>query len=185
MNALTAVQSINPLGPARDVAGPILIKVELLGDLCVLHFRGRLHASSHSDYLDSKMEEIRTLASTKLLANFADVTSLDCCGLSFIIRLFKISGGRLVAVNSVSSQAVSVPVIVRDDAGAQIATDTLNLAPNGHTQFTLVTDKYPGTANIRGTIEFDRPANGQIGALGIRIPAGVVHTYTTLPPLAK
>ena len=103
------------------------------------------------------------------------------------ILAFDNTGGTFtgIAVNSVSAQTVSVPVIVRDDAGMQIATDTLNLAPNGHTQFTLVTDKYPGTANIRGTIEFDKPANGQIGALGIRIPAGVAHTYTTLPALAK
>jgi hypothetical protein len=90
-----------------------------------------------------------------------------------------------IAVNAVSTQGVSVPVIVRDDTGAQIAIDTLNLAANGHTQFTLVTDKYPATANIRGTIEFDKPANGQIGAVGIRIPAGAAHTYTTLPALAR
>ena len=51
--------------------------------------------------------------------------------------------------------------------------------------FTLVTDKYPGTRNIRGTIEFDTPADAQIGALGIRIPAGAAHTYTTLPALTK
>ena len=90
-----------------------------------------------------------------------------------------------VAVNSVSTQAVSVPVIVRDDTGTQIATNTLNLAANGHIQFTLVTDKYPATTNIRGTIEFDRPANGQIGTVGIRIPAGAAHAYTTVPALAK
>ncbi len=87
-----------------------------------------------------------------------------------------------IAINSVSTQAVNVPVIVRDDTGAQIATDTLNLAPNGHLAFTLGTQKYPATANIRGTIEFDKPANGQIGALGIRIPR--TQTYTTLPALA-
>jgi sugar lactone lactonase YvrE len=88
-----------------------------------------------------------------------------------------------IAINSVSSQAVNVPVIVRDDAGNQIASDTLNLAPNGHLAFTLVTDKYAATANIRGTIEFDTPPGGQIGALGIRIP--VAHTFTTLPALSK
>ncbi len=88
-----------------------------------------------------------------------------------------------IAINSVSSTAVSVPVIVRDDSGTQIATDTLNLAANGHLAFTLVSDKYAATANIRGTIEFDTPPGGQIGALGIRIP--VAHTFTTLPALAK
>jgi hypothetical protein len=90
-----------------------------------------------------------------------------------------------IALNAVSAQQVSVPVVVRDDTGAQIATDTITLAANGHYAFTLVTDKYPATANIRGTIEFDKPANAQIGALGIRIPAGAAHTYTTLPALAK
>jgi hypothetical protein len=51
--------------------------------------------------------------------------------------------------------------------------------------FTLVSDKYQQTANIRGTIEFDTPAGAQIGALGIRIPPGALTTYTTLPALAK
>ena len=70
---------------------------------------------------------------------------------------------------------------------AQIATDTITLAANGPlVPFTLVTDKYPRPpANIRGTIEFDTPSGAQIGALGIRIPAGAAHTYTTLPALAK
>ncbi len=88
-----------------------------------------------------------------------------------------------VALNSVSSQAVSIPVVVRDASGAQIATDTLNLSANGHLAFTLGSDKYPATVNIRGTIEFTTPAGAQIGALGIRIP--VAHTFTTLPALAK
>ena len=90
-----------------------------------------------------------------------------------------------IAVNAVSTTPVNVPVTVRDDTGAQIATDTLALAANGHEAFTLVTQKYPVTANIRGTIEFDTPVGAQIGALGIRIPAGVAHTYTTLPALGE
>lgn len=89
-----------------------------------------------------------------------------------------------VALNSIAAQAINVPVIVRDAAGAQIATDTLSLPANGHSSFTLVTDKYPATAHIRGTIEFDPPVSGEIGALGIRIPAAA-HTFTTLPALAK
>ncbi len=88
-----------------------------------------------------------------------------------------------VAVNSVSAQAADVPVIIRDATGTAIATDTIHLAPNGHSAFTLVTDKYPMTANIRGTIEFDTPPGGQIGALAFRIP--IAHTFTTLPALAK
>ena len=99
MNALTAVQSINPLGPARGLLSPIQIKIELLADLCLLHFKGRLHASVHLDYLNAKLEEIKALACTKYLANLEGVTSLDCRGLSFIISLYKASGGRLVLMN--------------------------------------------------------------------------------------
>jgi hypothetical protein len=88
-----------------------------------------------------------------------------------------------VAINSVSSQPANVPVVIRDDTGAQIATDVLNLAANGHMAFTLAVDKYPLTANIRGTIEFDTPPAGRIATLGIRIPASL--TFTTLPALVK
>ena len=88
-----------------------------------------------------------------------------------------------IAINSVSTQAVNIPVTIRDDTGAQIGTDTISLGANGHLAFTLGTDKYPATVNIRGTVEFDTPAGAQIGALGIRIP--VAHTFTTLPALAK
>ena len=88
-----------------------------------------------------------------------------------------------VAINSVSAQGANIPVVVRNDAGVQIATDTVSLAANGHLAFTLAVDKYPAAAGIRGTIEFDTPAGAQIGALGIRIP--VAHTFTTLPALAK
>jgi hypothetical protein len=113
------------------------------------------------------------------------VVPLESRNANAYILAFDNTGGIFtgVAVNSVSAEAVNVPVIVRDGTGAQIATDTLNLSANGHIAFTLVSDKYPETAGIRGTIEFDKPANGQIGALGIRIPP--TSTYTTLPALAK
>ena len=91
-----------------------------------------------------------------------------------------------IAVNSVSTAPqVSIPVVVRDEAGTQIAADIITMAPNGHYAFTLGSDRYPAAAAIRGTIEFDKPPNGQIGALGIRIPTGAAHTFTTLPALAK
>jgi hypothetical protein len=89
-----------------------------------------------------------------------------------------------VAINSVATQVVNIPVTVCDAAGTPIASDTITLSPNGHLSFTLGSGKYPTTAGIRGTIEFGTPANSQIGVLGIRIPAAA-HTFTTLPALAK
>jgi len=115
------------------------------------------------------------------------VVPLESRNASGYIIAFDNTGGTAtgIAVNSVSALPVNVPVIIRDDTGAQIGTDTLNLAANGHLAFTLVTQKYPQTANIRGTLEFDTPAAATIGALGIRIPGGAASTYTTLPALAK
>jgi hypothetical protein len=106
----------------------------------------------------------------------------------FILAFDNTSGTSTgIAVNSVSTASVNVPVIVRDDAGNQLTTDTLSLAANGHLAFTLGSSQtgymYPQTANIRGTIEFDTPGSAQIGALGIRIP--LAHTFTSLPALAK
>src|SRR5258708_36324189 len=88
-----------------------------------------------------------------------------------------------VAINSVSTQAVSIPVVIRDDTGTQIGTGSIPLPANGHSAFTVAVDKFPVTAGIRGTIEFDTPPGAQIGALGIRIPPA--HTFTTLPALAQ
>jgi hypothetical protein len=76
-------------------------------------------------------------------------------------------------------------VVVRDDTGTQLVADIIPMAANGHYAFTLGVDRYPAALTIRGTIEFVKPANAQIGALGIRIPAGFDTTYTTLPALAK
>ncbi len=98
---------------------------------------------------------------------------------------FDNTAGRVtgVAVNNRGSQPVHVPVIVRDDMGLLVAVDTVNLAPHGHTSFSLGIDKYPEVVGRRGTIEFRTPQGGQIAALGIRMSPAL--TFTTLPALAK
>jgi hypothetical protein len=96
-----------------------------------------------------------------------------------------------MAISIASSQAVNVPVVIRDDTGAPLATGTIPLAPNGHYSQVLTT-VFPVTANIRGTVEFDQPSGGPFGftpipgpisVLGIRSPPAL--TFTTLPALAK
>ena len=87
-----------------------------------------------------------------------------------------------LAVANVSNQAEKVPMIVRDDTGAQLGTATIDLAAHGHTSFLLAIN-YPFAKNKRGTVEFDAPSNGQISALGIRsAPTG---SFTTIPALVK
>ncbi len=43
---------------------------------------------------------------------------------------------------------------------------------------------FPATANKRGTIEFDTPASGQIGVLGIRLTPPN-NALTSIPALAN
>ena len=100
MNAHTGMQPLSAISPARSVPNPVLIQIEVFGDVCFLHIQGHLHAGARPDYLRAKMEEIKTLACTKFLADFEDVASLGSAGLSFVIGLYKISGGQLVLVKT-------------------------------------------------------------------------------------
>ena len=90
-----------------------------------------------------------------------------------------------LALANLSAQAALVPVVVRDEAGATIATGQINLAGNGHTSFMLTDETlgFPASAGKRGTIEFQKPSGGQISALGIR--AAAAGAFTTIPVLAK
>ena len=120
------------------------------------------------------------------------VVPLESRNASAYILAFDNTGGTAtgIAVNTVSSGRAAIPVIVRDSSGAQIGAHVINLAANGHFSdtlgqysTTLQTVLFPETAGLRGTLEFDTPSGGEIGALGIRV--AVAHTFTTLPALAK
>ena len=61
------------------------------------------------------------------------VVPLESRNASGYVVAFDNSGGTAtgIAINSVSPQAASVPVLIRDDSGAQIGSDTLSLALTG------------------------------------------------------
>ncbi len=83
-----------------------------------------------------------------------------------------------IALANGSSQAAVIPATLRDGNGATLATTSIGVPANGHIS-PMLPALFPQAANIRGTLEFDTPASGQIGALGIRAtPAGA---YTTVP----
>ena len=90
-----------------------------------------------------------------------------------------------VAVENVSSQNAVIPVVIRDDTGAVISAPgaAIFLAGNGHTSFVL-SSLFPVTADELGTIEFDTPAGGQIGVLGLRFTPPN-NALTTIPALAN
>ena len=111
-------------------------------------------------------------------------------GSSYLLAFDNTGGVVLgVAVANISSQAATIPVIIRDDAGVVLSAPgtTLSLAGNGHTSFVLSL-QYGFTANKRGTVEFDTPPGGPISVLGIRTtplttPSGTTLTLTTVPAL--
>jgi len=91
-----------------------------------------------------------------------------------------------MAVANLTNQAVTVPVILLDDAGASLGTSSLSLPAYGHESFMLADPDfgyYPVTAGKRGTMEFDTPPGGQISTMGISAaPGGAI---TNIPVVAK
>src|SRR5579864_1336673 len=86
--------------PVRTVPKTIMIDVEKKDDVCLLRFRGDFHTGEDPDYLRAKMEEIKTVNCPKVLADFQDVHSVGSTGLSFLMELYRTSGGRFVLVKT-------------------------------------------------------------------------------------
>jgi hypothetical protein len=85
-----------------------------------------------------------------------------------------------IAVANVGSQAATVAVVVKDEAGISLATGNLSLAAQGHASF-VIGDRYAAAAGKRGVIEFTAPAGGFISPIGIRAAAS--GAFTTIPPI--
>jgi hypothetical protein len=86
-----------------------------------------------------------------------------------------------LAIANLSTQAADINVTIRDDSGTAIGTEVISVPAQGHTSF-MLNSVYPVTAAIRGTIEFDTPAGGQINVLGLRVNGPAL---TTVPVLAE
>ena len=85
--------------------------------------------------------------------------------------------GTGVAIANGANQTASVPFVINDDTGTQIASGLVSVPALGHTAFT-VANQYPATAGKRGTMLFTRPPQGQISVLGIRSNG---DSFTTIP----
>jgi hypothetical protein len=102
---------------------------------------------------------------------------------SFVLAFDNTSGFVTgVAMANTAAQSAFVQVIIRDDNGVVIQSNSVALAALGHTSFDLAA-RFPVAAARRGTVEFQTPAGGGISVLGIRFnPAG---TFSTVPAMAK
>ena len=87
-----------------------------------------------------------------------------------------------VALSVTSNTSTAIQVLVEDDKGNTLATDTITLPGRGHTSFVLGS-RYSAAATVRGSIQFSAPAGSQIGVIGIRALAS--GAYTTIPPIGN
>lgn len=67
---------------------PMLIEIEHRDSVCVLQCKGRFVAGPDMEYLQTKLDEIRRLACTKVLADFQDVTCIGSMGVTFIVGIY-------------------------------------------------------------------------------------------------
>jgi hypothetical protein len=87
-----------------------------------------------------------------------------------------------IAMSVISSVSTSIQILVQDDKGTTLATDTITLPGHGHTSFVLGS-RYAAAGAVRGSIQFQPAAGSEIGVIGIRaLPTGA---YTTIPPIGN
>ena len=97
----------------------VFIEVQQDKTLCVLRISGRFATGADLDYLSSKLDQIRRLRSTRVLADFTEVLSIGSTGISFLINVYRMvtleSGGRFVlaGANPLVRQALSFTGISR------------------------------------------------------------------------
>lgn len=86
----------------------------------------------------------------------------------------------MALVNSSATLGTTISVVLRDENGVQIGTDSINLGGRGHTAFAL-TDRFTASRVRRGTAEFTS-SNAQITGLGLRFnPGGAFTSFPVLP----
>src|SRR5258708_36492515 len=82
----------------------MLIEWRQKDDLVVLCFQGRSATGLDLEYLRTKLEEVRSRRSDKVLADFREVSSIGSTGLGFVVGVYtsvvKIPDGRFVLVGA-------------------------------------------------------------------------------------
>lgn len=86
----------------------------------------------------------------------------------------------MALVNSSSNIGAAINVVIRDEAGLQIGTDTISLSGRGQTAFEL-RERMASTRNRRGTAEFT--STSTITGLGLRFNPG--GAFTSFPVLKR
>ncbi len=111
---------------------PIAIDVERYGDICVLRCQGSFLAGLDQDYIQAKIEDIRQLNCSLVLADFHEVPSIGSTGIAFLVGVYtaivRTAGGRFVLTGAaplvqrvLEITRLSTLIPVADDLGSGLA----------------------------------------------------------------
>jgi anti-anti-sigma factor len=82
----------------------MLIELQQKDDIVIVRFQGRIATGADSEYLSTKLEEVRSRRSDKVLADFREVSSIGSTGIGFVVGVYtsvvKIPGGRFVLIGA-------------------------------------------------------------------------------------
>jgi anti-anti-sigma factor len=82
----------------------MLIELEQKDDIVIVRFQGRIATGADSEYLGTKLEEVRNRRSDKVLADFREVSSIGSTGIGFVVAVYtsvtKMPGGRFVLMGA-------------------------------------------------------------------------------------
>jgi anti-anti-sigma factor len=82
----------------------MLIDIEPHGSIYILHCRGRFASGAQIEYMQSKLNEVRRLQCTHVLADFHGVTAIGSMGIGFLVGVYTSivskAGGRFVLVGA-------------------------------------------------------------------------------------
>jgi anti-anti-sigma factor len=78
----------------------MVIDISQQGNVCVLRCQGSFLAGLDADYVYAKIEDIKQLKCSRVLADFQDVPAIGSTGIAFLVGVYsavaRISGGRFV-----------------------------------------------------------------------------------------
>ena len=72
--------------PALDSG--IFVGIELHGRICILRCEGRFVSGPQIEYMQSKLNEVKRLRCTHVLADFQGVTSIGSMGIGFLMGIY-------------------------------------------------------------------------------------------------
>jgi|SRR5579862_4062053 len=82
----------------------MLIELQQKDDIFILRFQGRIATGADLEYLRTKLEEVRSRRSDKVLADFREVSSIGSTGIGFVVGVYtsvvKLPGGRFVLIGA-------------------------------------------------------------------------------------